>query len=203
MSKREIEIDVDGVLANLDGAYYPYICDIIPDYTEEKYITGWDMPLIQENYPEAFKRILALWDNPIFIYNLKPFIGVELGLNKLYREIKDDAEIVIHTHIRGEDDVYKARYNWIEDLMKRSKIQGKIEISRGVSKDTRKNSFIVVEDNPMNLVKSNAENKFLIRQAHNREFDLRDVGVYKNGFIKPDFYSCVPDIVKCIRGEYV
>lgn len=34
--KKKIEIDVDGVLANMDGSYAEYVKDIIPDFSEEK-----------------------------------------------------------------------------------------------------------------------------------------------------------------------
>ena len=185
--KKEVEIDVDGVLANLDGSYAPYIMDIIPDYTEEKYITGWDMPLIQKNYPEAFKRIQNLWVDPIFIENLEMYPNVDVALSKLYSEISDFADIVIHTHIRGSEDVYKARYNWI---------------STDDTKKSRKNSFIVIEDNVNNLKRSSAENKVLIRCSHNRSFNLNDIGDYRRGFIFESFYASVPTMINVVKGVY-
>ena len=57
IKKPEIEIDCDGVLANMDGAYNPYVKDIIPDFCEEKYIKEWNMPHVEAEYPEAFSRI--------------------------------------------------------------------------------------------------------------------------------------------------
>ena len=48
----DIEVDVDGVLANMDGNYTPYVKHIIPDFTEEKYITEWSMPQVAKDYPE-------------------------------------------------------------------------------------------------------------------------------------------------------
>lgn len=200
--KKEVEIDVDGVLANLDGSYAPYIMDIIPDYTEEKYITGWDMPLIQKNYPEAFKRIQNLWVDPIFIENLEMYPNVDVALSKLYSEISDFADIVIHTHIRGSEDVYKARYNWIQKLMEISGIDGKIEISTDDTKKSRKNSFIVIEDNVNNLKRSSAENKVLIRCSHNRSFNLNDIGDYRRGFIFESFYDSVPTMINVVKGVY-
>lgn len=200
--KKEIEIDVDGVLANLDGSYAPYIMDIIPDYTEEKYITGWDMPLIQENYPEAFKRIKDLWVNPEFIRNLEAYPNVDIALNKLYSGVSDYADIVIHTHIRGSDAVCKARYDWINKIVDRAGIDCKIEISTDDTKKSRKNSFIVVEDNVNNLKRSSAENKILIRCSHNRDYNLNDVGEFRRGFIFESFYDSVPTMINVVKGVY-
>ena len=57
MSRRIIEIDTDGVLANMDGGYEPYLKRLIPDFTEEKYIDNWGMPKVQEICPEAFNVV--------------------------------------------------------------------------------------------------------------------------------------------------
>ena len=70
MNKYIVEVDTDGVLADMDGSYGPYITDIIPDFSEEKYIRGWPMPIIRDKYPNAHDIIKALWraENPFYLY---------------------------------------------------------------------------------------------------------------------------------------
>ena len=139
LRKPEIEIDCDGVLANMDGAYAPFVKDIIPDFSEEKYIREWNMPHVEAEYPEAFHRIQKLWTNPDFIYNLERYPGVEEGMKKLYNNVKDKAEIVLHTHIFDLGPVYESRAKWLNDLREDTDVDFIIDICTGAKKSIRQN----------------------------------------------------------------
>jgi 5'(3')-deoxyribonucleotidase len=194
MYKKDIEIDVDGVLADMDGNYTPYIIDIIPDFTEEKYITGWSMPLVAEKYPEAFKRVQNLWVNPDFIYSLPKFEKVIEGMKELGLFYKDKGQITVHTHLFDGGPVYESRYRWLEELREESNVDFNINISVGEHKKTLETTKILIEDSVRNLQKSNADYKFLIRRCHNRDFTEKDLGKSKESFVVASFYDAVQKI---------
>jgi 5'(3')-deoxyribonucleotidase len=195
--KKKIEIDVDGVLANMDGSYAEYVKDIIPDFSEEKYITEWNMPFVEQNYPEAFKRISSLWDNPTFIRDLPRYPKIEDGMIKLYNSVKGVADIIVHTHIFNPGAVFESRNSWLEDLREDTNVDFMIDICTGSCKKTRTDSYIVIEDNVRNLRNSNADYKILIRRGHNRNYSEKDLGSCKKSFVCNSFYDSV-DIVKNI-----
>lgn len=201
MSKANIEIDVDGVLANMDGSYAEHVKDIIPDFSEEKYITEWNMPYVEQNFPEAFKRISALWTNPSFIRSLERYPKVEEGMKKLYSSVKDKAEIIVHTHIFNPGAVFESRKSWLEDLRDETDVDFIIDICTGAIKKTRIDSKIVIEDNVFNLRKSNADYKILIRRGHNRKYNENDLGVCKKAFVCNSFYDSVDIVIKLLGCE--
>lgn len=198
---REIEIDVDGVLANMDGEYEKYLKDIIPDFTEEKYVTEWNMPYVRENYPEAFARVQKLYIDPDFIYSLKRFPKVVEAMKNLGEVVKGKAEIIIHTHIFDVGSVYRSREQWLMDLREETGVDFQIEISTGQKKDTRKNTYIIIEDNVTNLQKSNAKYKFLIRRCHNRKYGVGDLGECEKAFVCDSFYDTVPIIKELLESD--
>lgn len=201
LKRLEIEIDCDGVLANMDGAYAPYVKDIIPDFSEEKYIREWNMPLVAQEYPEAYARIQKLWVDPVFISNLKRYSGVEDGLRNLYSSVKDKADIILHTHIFDTGAVYNSREKWLKDLRKETNVDFVIDISTGSNKGTRKTTDILVEDNVGNMQRSNADYKILIRRGHNRNYTEKDLGTCKQGFVCSSFYDSVDIIKKILRCD--
>lgn len=189
----EIEIDVDGVMADMDGNYAQYISDIIPDFTEETHIFEWGIPDIARDFPEAAKRITALYSDYNFIRNLPRYPGVEEGLNRLYNLIKSlgvKGKIVIHTHMRDEN-VAKARREWLEDLKQDTKVDFEIDICVGSQKNMRKNSLALIEDNVRNCSVSDARYKFLIRRGHNRKYNECDLGYCQQGFVSSDLLDAV------------
>lgn len=204
MIEFQIEVDVDGVLADMDGGYTPYIIDIIPDYTEEKYITGWSMPIVAENYPEAFERVKKLWVDPEYIANLPRYERVTEGMSKLGKFCKNKAKILVHTHLLEDGAVYSSRYNWLKDLQRESKTDFDINISVGPVKKVFDNIKVKIEDCVSNLQKSNADYKFLVRRCHNRDFNESDLGECKGAFVVDSFYDAVQiieDIDELKGGE--
>lgn len=201
MEKFQIEIDVDGVLADMDGSYGAYVKDIIPDFCEEKYILEWNMPQVEKKYPVAYDRIKGLWTNPEFIYNLPRYPNIEKSLQKLYGIVKDIADIVIHTHIRGKNAVYDSRYLWLNELKEDTEVDFKIEISTDDEKGTRKNSKFIIEDNVSNLRKSNADFKILVRRGHNRNYQACDLGDCEKSYVVNSFCDAVEIIENYLNSE--
>lgn len=190
----DIEVDVDGVLANMDGNYTPYIKHIIPDFTEEKYITEWSMPLVAKKFPDAFEIVKKLWVDADFIYSLPRFEKVLDGMKDLGNLCKNKAQIVIHTHLFDGGPVYDSRYKWLEELRQESNVDYTIDISVGDTKKTKLNSKVVIEDSVRNLQKSNADYKFLVRRCHNRNYTEKDLGSCKRSYVVDSFYDAVQQI---------
>lgn len=197
---KEIEVDVDGVLADMDGAYGDYVKDLIPDWTEEKYVTGWNMPEVEKNYPEAYKRIRGLYSNSDFVYSLERYPNVVEGMKELKEILKGKGNTVVHTHI-FTDITYDSRYNWLVDLQRDSNYDFDIDICVGPQKSTRENSYVTIEDNILNLNKSNAEYKFLVRRCHNKEYGVNDIKNCKKAYVVDSFYSAVQEIRKIFEGN--
>lgn len=199
----DIEIDVDGVLANMDGSYTPYIKHIIPDFSEEKYITGWGAPKVREVYPDAFEIIKFLWTDPDFFESLPRYPRVIEALKRLNGIINGKARVVIHTHVLNNGPVYQKRFEWLKVLMAEADVDFEIEISYGEKKYTRLNTKIIIEDNVTNLHNSNADYKILIRRAHNRDFNECDLGISKASFVVADVYDAVTLIEKILSEQQV
>ena len=191
------EIDVDGVLANMDGGYKPYIQHLIPDFTEKKYIDGWGMQGIRDASPEAWEIVKSLWVNPDFIRNLPRFPGVIEGLKLLaqYPELK----CKIHTHILASGDVAKARYEWVEALSEETGCELDIDVCVGKHKTIYTGSDFIVEDNVNNLNASDAKQKFLVRRCHNRRFTTKDID--GKAIIVPNFFHAAMRIAQVIDKQ--
>lgn len=182
-----VEVDTDGVLANMDGSYGKYIRHIIPDFTEEKYIRGWGMPDVQKNYPEAFEIVKTLWVNPQFLKELPRYNGVEEGM-RIIAQIPT-FDVVVHTHILEEGKASKSRERWLKQLRKDSGVDFDIDICTGETKKTLDNPYVTIEDNIKNLNRSKAKIKFLIRRAHNRDFTVADIINCEKAFVVNSFYD--------------
>lgn len=203
MENREfiVEIDVDGVLANMDESYGPYIEHIVPNFSEEEHITDWGIPYLQENYPEASKIIRGLYVNPEFIRGLPRYENIEKYLNRIYNVVNSyNGKTVVHTHILSPE-CEQPRELWLKELKRDSEVDFEIDICVGAKKKTRVNSLIVVEDNISNLKKSSAPYKILMRRGHNRNYGLNDIGAYEQGYIVEDLSNVANIIEKILQGS--
>lgn len=190
----EVEIDVDGVLADMDGSYGEYVKDIIPDFSEEKYIKEWNMPEIARDFPEAHKRIVSLYSTPEFMRNLPRYSGIIEGLQRLYALITPlNGVIVIHTHVK-DYTCSLMRREWLEELRAESGVNFEIDISNGDLKNMRKGSLILIEDNVRNCRVSDAKYKFLVRRGHNRAYNECDLGGCSESYVVDSFLSAVEQI---------
>jgi 5'(3')-deoxyribonucleotidase len=193
MDDKIIEIDADGVLINMDGSYTEHVIDIIPDFSEEKYVTDWGFPLLKKEYPEARERIFDLYKNPDFIKSLPRYENVVEGLKKLsflLNFLDDDYKILIHTHMRGKE-VAKARREWLYQLKEDAEVDFDIKISSGIKKDVSISKFCSIEDNIDNLKRSKAKYKILMQRCHNRKYGLEDINIIGEGKIVQNFLEAV------------
>lgn len=197
MKKYIVEVDTDGVLADMDGSYGPYITDIIPDFSEEKYIRGWSMPIIRDKYPNAHDIIKALWRDPDFIGNLPRFENVEDGMKALCAI--PGVQVIVHTHIFNKE-AGAARKKWLEKLRKDTGTNFKIDVCIGESKKTLDKVDVTIEDNINNLNRSHAKIKFLVRRAHNRDFGVLDIENADAAFVVDSFYDAV-EILASIKEK--
>lgn len=178
----ELELDVDGVLVNMDGSYKPYIEHIIPNFSEEEHILNWGIPEIKESHPEAYDIIFGLYSNPKFIRHLPLYDGIEEDLKLLYNLMQlTNGRLVIHTHIFNDVCAIERRL-YLETLRLKLNIDYDIEISVGDKKQTRTTSYIVIEDNIKNISLSNAPIKILMRRGHNRSFDISSLNAERNKY---------------------
>lgn len=192
-----VEVDTDGVLANMDGQYGPYIAHLVPDYTEEKYINGWAMPALNDKSPEAGAIVRQLFRTPAFIRSLPRFDGVEEGMNRLTQI--PGAQTIVHTHILTEDAA-EARREWLEELMIDADANFDIDICVGDKKDVLENPYVTIEDNINNLNRSTAKIKFLVRRCHNREFSLSDIVGGDHRYVVDSFYDAVCILEKLLEA---
>ena len=197
MRKYIVEVDTDGVLADMDGQYGPYIDHIVPDYSEERYIRGWSMPLIRDNYPEAHNIIKALWRSPDFIGNLPRFENVEEGMQKLCS--LPDVKVIVHTHLFTQP-AGDAREDWLKRLQSDTDTDFDIDICVGDTKKSLDHVDVTIEDNINNLNRSKAKIKFLIRRAHNRDYNVEDIENAAAAFVVDSFYDAV-EILESINEK--
>lgn len=190
--KRRVEIDVDGVLANMDGSYEPYLRPFIPDFTEDKYIRQWNMADVGHVSPKALEKIRELWVDPEFLRSLPRFENVVEGLRLL--DSIPNLEIVIHTHIKGNADAIAARYEWIKALEKDVGGNFTIDICAGEFKQMRTDTYYIIEDNVRNLNNSPAKVKFLVRRCHNRAFTVDDIVINQAADVVDSFYEAAKTI---------
>lgn len=202
MSKyKRAEIDVDGVLANLDGSYAPYVRKYIPDFSEAKYVHSWGMENIYEISKEAYDTIHKLWIDPKFMGRLPRFPRVKEGFALL--NAVPNLEIVIHTHLLTDGPVVEARERWIKMLEKEVGGKFTIDICCGKSKQMMTDSEFVVEDSVRNLNASFAPKKFLVRRCHNASFSIKDIRSVKESYIVPDFYTAASIIYGEMTGKLI
>jgi len=188
MKRYIVEVDTDGVLADMDGQYGPHISHIVPDYSEERYIRGWSMPLIRDNYPEAHNIIKSLWRSPAFIGSLPRFENVEEGMQKLCS--LPGVQVIVHTHIFNQS-AGAAREKWLEQLRSDTDTDFDIDVCVGDTKKTLDHVDVTIEDNILNLNRSKAKIKFLVRRAHNRDYNVEDIENASAAFVVNSFYDAV------------
>lgn len=164
--KKKIEIDVDGVLADLlnNAELKAMLADVFPNYNEDC-ITVYDFANIKESNPIAEKIIRDSFSNPDYMRRLPAYEGVLEGFERLAKI--PELDICIHTLVTGGYDVIKARKEWIEELNRHDAIRYQIDHHK---KTMFNDSYIVIEDAPENLERSNATHKILIAHGYNKQY---------------------------------
>lgn len=167
-----IEIDVDGVVANIHGGLNkPVSKKFGVDFDGERDLKTWGMHEVGE---EKRKFIFELFKTPQFIGDLKPLddaIDALISINKLI-EHYGCGQIVFNTNIA--DNCVDIRSAWLDDIIKKTGITATKIVNPTYPKAMLR-SFIVVEDNLDNLNRSKAFVKILVRRGHNRSVTSNDI----------------------------
>ena len=199
--KKTVEIDVDGVLADILGNDYikNKLKTVYPDWSDS-HIKKYDLSDIQEKNLEAYRIIIRSFHDPNLFRLMPAYSGVVEGMRKLLADNR--ISIRIHTLIRGDQEVVAARRTWIEKFMRtveprselREKMDFKYQIDVG-KKVMFKNMDYLIEDCPDNLMASDARNKILIKRSYNEDFALTD----KSLIVAKSFYEAARYIIDRIE----
>lgn len=193
MKRRIIEVDVDGVLANIHQSINPYMQSIYEGFDGDKHIESWGMQELDKLDERLRSSILKLFGEPEFIGNLKEYDGIVDSLKRLDDFCKSRGlQMIINTAVfKGCAD---ARIQWLDNLLKKASIDCGVIVSNG-GKKKMLNSLVCIEDNVDNLRKSEALIKVLIRRGHNRGYSHKDIGGNSMKLIFSSFNNAVDYIV--------
>lgn len=166
---KTIEIDVDGVLADLFGnkELKKMLKNAYPGWKPE-IIKEYNFAHLKTTHPEAYNIILNSFKNASYMRSLPAYHGVEEGFTRLATLAQNtQLDICIHTLIFGGMEVIKARKDWLDDLQLPEHVRYQIDHEE---KRMFKGSFVIIEDSPDNLERSNAKHKILISQSYNQKY---------------------------------
>ena len=189
--KIKIEIDVDGVLADLlnNKELKNMLSDVYPDYTEEC-IEEYDFANIKRNNPIAAQIIRDSFSNASYMRKVPVYSGVTEGFNRLAQI--SNLDICIHTLVFGGYDVIKARKDWLEELEHSANVRYQIDHTKKIMFN---DSHIVIEDSPGNLDNSNAAIKILIAHGYNKKYAEEHPEI----FVADDFNHATKIIASLIQ----
>lgn len=179
MKSKIIDLDCDGVLLDI-------IRDTFTKIREEKesdfdfyeYLDTWEMSKLQNERPDLYEYVKSLWDDPEFIGNIN-FIPHAPALIKTL--IQQGHQLVIHTHVPGKEETREARRQFFNEVWKevvtdndlRGQPLPKLQIDHTPEKQTL-HADVCIEDNYMNLKKSDAKVKVLIQYPYNKDVTIQD-----------------------------
>lgn len=189
--KIKIEIDVDGVLADLlnNAELKKMLSDVYPDYTEDC-IEEYDFANIKRSNPIAAQIIRDSFSNASYMRTVPVYDGVTEGFNRLAQ--LSNLDICIHTLVFGGYDVIKARKDWLEELEHSANVRYQIDHTKKIMFN---DSHIVIEDSPGNLDNSNAAIKILIAHGYNKKYAEEHPEI----FVADDFNHATKIIASLIQ----
>lgn len=197
MSKHIIEVDIDGVIANIHGALGERVKDIHKGFDGDSHISTWGMKELNSLDERLRPRIFTLFGNPEFIKSLKVYDGV-LGSFKLLSRFcsSTDLEILVNTNVfKGCEE---ARVSWLNELKEQTGADFRVIVASDSPKKML-DSSILIEDHIDNLLRSNAPYKIMIRRGHNRAFQSTDLKASKEGYVVNSFSDAVRVILSGVR----
>jgi 5'(3')-deoxyribonucleotidase len=199
LNRNIVEVDIDGVIADIHGALGAQLTDIMEDFVGDHHVHSWDMKELNELDERLRPRILELFGTPEFIGGLNPFVGAFDSLVALVNYAKENGlEVVINTNVFT--GCIPAREAWLDRWFEIHGINLKYAVTSVKSK-AMMNSLVIIEDNIENIRNSSAPYKFLVRRGHNRLFVQEDFGVCVEGIIVDSFSDAVVHVTKGIK-EY-
>lgn len=169
-----LEIDADGVFCNnLNNDILKHrLRKAFPNFTEDVLKDYYFEHLKHEN-AAAYNIIHQSFVDADYVRNLPMYDGALEGFQLLLT--LQNADIHIHTLITGDEHVVQARKEWLESIECMDKMTYHID---HYTKKMFTNSFIVIEDSPENMERSNAQHKILIKHKYNEHYAKTKEGLY-------------------------
>lgn len=184
-----VEVDVDGVLANMMGGLTPFMQQYIPDFDVDKYVRDWNFTDIEKASREAYAVAWELLSDPAFIRGLDAFPNAYRGMDTLLgflghpdMQKKGSPLVVIHTHIPPRDSfasdpllAAKMRADWCQRFLgpnANGRVAVIVDTGRDKERLTSRPCLALFEDNTLAMNGSVAEHRYLIRNPHTQHLDL-------------------------------
>lgn len=200
MTKNIIEIDVDGVLADIHGHLNSYLSSIHPGFDGDKDIQSWSMKELDLINKNIRPRILQLFGDPEFISTISPFYDALDALKQLLYSAQDwGMDLVLHTNVH--DNCVSSREEWIRRQADHLGLELKCRVTSHPVKEVLENTYAIIEDNADNLKSSNADIKILMRRGHNRFFGTKDIGSCKEAYVVTSFSEAVDLLIDIKENE--
>lgn len=173
----KVEIDVDGVLANLvdNPIILERVRSVYPEYSSAC-VTKYDFSDLKEQNEEAYNIIFASFKDVGYMSSLPLFDGVIEGLQRLHNL---PVAMHVHTLIKGSMDNVRGRERWLDNLANQVSFEYTVDYMK---KQMFSDTDILIEDCPANIEASNAKFKILILHPYNRDYanTCKDVVVAKD-----------------------
>ena len=173
----KVEIDVDGVLANLvdNPIILERVRSVYPEYNSAC-VTKYDFSDLKEQNEDAYNIIFASFKDVGYMSNLPLFDGVIEGLQRL-----NNLPVTMHMHtlIKGSMDNVRGRERWLANLANQVSFKYTVDYMK---KQMFSDTDILIEDCPANIEASNAKFKILILHPYNKDYakSCKDVVVAKD-----------------------
>lgn len=168
----KIEIDVDGVLANLvdNPIIRERVRTVYPEYTAAC-VTKYDFSDLKEVNIDAYNIIFASFKDVDYMSSLPLFDGVIEGLQRLHNL---PVKMHVHTLIKGSMENVRGREAWLNQLTQYVPFDYTVDY---LTKNMFNDTDILIEDCPANIEASNAKIKILIQHNYNKDYaeTCRDV----------------------------
>jgi 5'(3')-deoxyribonucleotidase len=188
--KTVIEVDVDGVLADIHGHLSNYLSDVYPGFDGDKHIESWTMKELDLLNINLRPRIFELFGDPEFISTIVPYYDVVDSLKQLSLTVKDwGMDLVLHTNVHSQ--CVEARQEWIQRQADQLGVHLECKVTSCPVKEVWPNTYAIIEDNLENIQNAVADVKILMRRGHNRNYSEKDLGVCKHAHVVTSFAEAV------------
>lgn len=198
MAGRLVELDVDGVLANIHCGLNPYVQSILPGFDGDTHIMTYDMQELNKIDVRLRTTIFSLFTDPEFIGSLELFPGTLEALIDLDAHLKSTGDKMGINSLLCSESAMHSRKDWLERVIRAAGIDFKTNVGCSRQKEVL-DSFVTVEDNVDNLIRSTAPIKILIRRGHNRSAKVSDFGACEHMYFCDTFVEAVEIIKRLVK----
>lgn len=174
-----IDMDCDGVILDIIRDTHVQIRkEKESDFNFYGYLDAWEMPRLQKERPDMYEYVKNLWDDPEFMGSLN---RIPYAFSLIKELIGQGYKVIIHTHMPGKEEVRNVRKEFFGNLWSLMAMDvslfGQQLPSLLIDETPEKrtiSSDVCIEDNYMNLKKSDAKIKVLIQYPYNKDVTIQD-----------------------------